>query len=44
MQTVISVKNLNKVFKEEDDKKLSVLKNINLEIQEGEFFVILGFD
>ena len=42
MQTVISVKNLNKIFKEEDDKKLSVLKNIDLEIQEGEFFVILG--
>lgn len=42
MQTVISVKNLTKVFEEEGNRKLLVLKDINLEIQEGEFFVILG--
>jgi len=42
MQTIISVKNLTKTFKEGNNKKLSVLKDINLEIKEGEFFVILG--
>lgn len=41
MQNIISIKNLTKSFKE-GNKKLSVLKDINLEIQEGEFFVILG--
>jgi len=42
MPTIVSTKNLTKVFKEENNKKLLVLKNINLEIQQGEFFVILG--
>lgn len=38
---IISLKNISKSF-EEDSKKLTVLENINLDINEGEFFVILG--
>lgn len=38
---IISLKNISKTFSE-DSKKLEVLKNINLEINEGEFFIFLG--
>lgn len=38
---IISLKNISKSF-EEDDKKLTVLENINLKINEGEFFVFVG--
>lgn len=38
---IISLKNISKTFTE-DNKQLKVLENINLEIEEGEFFVILG--
>ena len=41
MPTVINLKNLSKSFKIKD-KELKVLKDINLEIREGEFFVLLG--
>lgn len=38
---IISLKNISKTFIE-DGKKLQALEDINLETQEGEFFVILG--
>lgn len=41
MSNVITVKNLSKYF-EEDGQTLEVLSNINLEIIDGEFFIILG--
>lgn len=41
MKTVIKAENLTKTFGE-GDNKLTVLKNINLEIKEGEFTSIMG--
>ncbi len=38
---IITLKNISKTFKEES-KELTVLKNINLEIISGEFFIFLG--
>ena len=35
---VLSVKNLNKIF----DKNIHALKNLNLEVNEGEIFGLLG--
>lgn len=42
MNSAISLKNIAKTFRDADSEELSVLKNIDLEIGEGEFFVILG--
>jgi NitT/TauT family transport system ATP-binding protein len=41
MPAVITLKNITKYF-EEDHKRLLVLENINLEIEAGEFFVLVG--
>lgn len=41
MNAVITLKNVTKYF-EEDHKKLLVLEDINLEIESGEFFVLVG--
>ena len=41
MPAIISLKNITKYF-EEDGKRLPVLENINLEIQAGEFFMMVG--
>lgn len=41
MKPIIVLRNINKSF-DEHPGKLAVLKNINLEIPEGEFFVVLG--
>ncbi len=41
MPAIITLKNISKHF-EEDGKRLLVLENINLEIQAGEFFVLVG--
>lgn len=38
---IISLKNISKTF-EEDGKSLAALKDINLEINQGEFFIFLG--
>lgn len=38
---VITLKNISKTFIE-DSEELTVLKDINLEIEDGEFFIILG--
>lgn len=42
MNSIITVKDVSKNFAIEGRQKLSVLHNINLEIAEGEFFMILG--
>src|SRR3989338_3568461 len=42
MNSAISLKNVAKTFSEGDTAGLAALKNIDLEIKEGEFFVILG--
>lgn len=42
MESIIQLKNINKVFKDNNDNQLKVLKNINLEILNGEFFIFLG--
>ncbi len=39
---IITVKNVSKTFSEDGGKPIVTLKNINLEITEGEFFVLLG--
>lgn len=39
---IISLKNITKIFKESGDTRLTVLKDIDLEIFPGEFFVFLG--
>ena len=39
--SLIKIENVNKYFGEKENK-IHVLKNINLEIYEGEFLVILG--
>ncbi len=41
MATVIKLKNITKYF-EEDQKRLLVLDDVNLEIEAGEFFVLVG--
>ena len=38
----ISIKNLSKSFIDESGHKLDVLENINLEIETGEFFIMVG--
>lgn len=42
MSTAIEVKNVTKIFKRESEPDLVVLKNINLKIDQGMFFVFLG--
>lgn len=42
MEPIIQLKNISKIFKEKDGSQLAVLKNINLEILNGEFFIFLG--
>lgn len=41
MDKIIKLNNISKTFAE-DSKKLEVLRDINLEINEGEFFIFLG--
>lgn len=42
MNSAISLKNISKIFHEDDNTDLITLKNISFEIGEGEFFVIVG--
>lgn len=42
MDPILTLKNVSKTFGEKDEQKLLVLKDIELEIVSGEFFVILG--
>ncbi len=39
---VLSVKNLNKTYMKNGSKKIEALKNLNLEVNEGEIFGLLG--
>jgi ABC-type glutathione transport system ATPase component len=39
---ILEIKNLRKVFTENLDEPLEVLKNINLEVREGEFVSLMG--
>lgn len=42
MSEVITIKNITKVFSEDGTDSFVALKNIDLEISEGEFFILLG--
>ncbi len=42
MDIAIAVKNVSKIFEDKPNEKLPALENINLEIQSGEIFIILG--
>ena len=41
-ENVISVKNLNKIYLKDSSKSIHALKNLNLEVKEGEIFGLLG--
>ena len=41
-KSVISVKNLNKIYLKNSSKTVHALKNLNLEVKEGEIFGLLG--
>ena len=41
-ENVISVKNLNKIYLKDRSKSIHALKNLNLEVKEGEIFGLLG--
>lgn len=42
MQNIVEARNLNKTVKIGKDNELHILKNVNLEIEEGEFVSIMG--
>ena len=41
-ENVLSVKNLNKIYLKKTSKSVHALKNLNLEVKEGEIFGLLG--
>ena len=41
-KNVLSVKNLNKIYSKNGSKTINALKNLNLEVKEGEVFGLLG--
>ena len=41
-ENVLSVKNLNKIYLKNKSKSVHALKNLNLEVKEGEIFGLLG--
>ena len=41
-ENVLSVKNLNKIYLNKKSKSVNALKNLNLEVKEGEIFGLLG--
>jgi len=41
-KNVLTVKNLNKVYSKNGSKTINALKNLNLEVKEGEIFGLLG--
>ena len=41
-KNVISVKNLNKIYLKKSNKPVHAIKNLNLDVQEGEIFGLLG--
>ena len=42
LENVLSVKNLNKIYLKNTSKSVHALKNLNLEVKEGEIFGLLG--
>lgn len=42
MKTITALKNISKTYNLENDQDVLILKNINLEIKEGEFIALLG--
>lgn len=42
MKTVLSAQNLNKIFNQHKENELHILKDIKLELKEGEFVTIMG--
>lgn len=42
MKPIISLQNISKVFQEKNEKKFVAVKDVNLDIHEGEFFIFLG--
>ena len=41
-KNVLSVKNLNKIYKSKNSNSINALNNLNLEVKEGEIFGLLG--
>ncbi len=41
-KSVISVKNLNKIYSKKNNKSVHAINNLNLDVQEGEIFGLLG--
>jgi ABC-type multidrug transport system, ATPase component len=41
-RNVLSVKNLNKIYKKKSSKNIKALDNLNLDVKEGEIFGLLG--
>ena len=43
-KNVLSVKNLNKIYSNKSNKDLQALNNLNLDVQQGEIFGLLGLN
>ena len=41
-KNVLSVKNLNKIYKSNNSNSINALNNLNLDVKEGEIFGLLG--
>ena len=41
-KNVLSVKNLNKIYNSKNSNSINALKNLNLDVKEGEIFGLLG--
>ena len=41
-KNVLSVKNLNKIYKKKGNNKIHAINNLNLDVQQGEIFGLLG--
>ena len=41
-KNVLSIKNLNKIYKKKDNKEIHAVNNLNLDVQQGEIFGLLG--
>ena len=41
-KSVLNVKNLNKVYSKKGSRSIHAIKNLNLEVKEGEIFGLLG--
>ena len=41
-KTILSVKNLQKIYKKNGSQQTKAIENLNLEVKEGEIFGLLG--